>query len=342
MTDVSTLLTRWVEAGVLDRDTAARLAAYESQRTGQVLDPVPGAPPPVATATATLPPPPGEDGRGGTLAEALGYVGAAIAIGALGLMLGTLWDTLTTGGRLTVSTLVTVVVGGAAIALSRTPSAAIQRLVSVLSVGAAAGVAWTVGLLTSTVLEWRAENVALVVTLAALLVALPAYVLRPRPLTQVALLAALVAFVEALFLRSPLPADALWYLLPVVGIGVAWVLLGVGGWLQPRGVATTFGGVTILLGLQIASFGDHRLAALVLGVAAAIIIVAVAVVANTPSHLAVGALGLFILLPQLVVEVFGDAVGAPATLLIVGILLVLVAVGLGRARRAVIDTEVGR
>jgi di/tricarboxylate transporter len=53
-------------------------------------------------------------------------------------------------------------------------------------------------------------------------------------------------------------------------------------------------------------------------------------------HLAVGAIGLFLAVPQLVIEWFGDAIGAPATLLLVGVLLVLLAVGLGRARREVV------
>ena len=64
-------------------------------------------------------------------------------------------------------------------------------------------------------------------------------------------------------------------------------------------------------------------------------LVGLAVVRDRLHHLAVGAAGLFVLVPQLVFDLFGDAIGAPATLLVVGLLLVLVAVGLGRARREV-------
>jgi hypothetical protein len=51
--------------------------------------------------------------------------------------------------------------------------------------------------------------------------------------------------------------------------------------------------------------------------------------------LVLGAGGLFVLAPQVVFELFGDAIGAPATLLVVGLLLVLVAVGLARAGKQV-------
>jgi hypothetical protein len=44
---------------------------------------------------------------------------------------------------------------------------------------------------------------------------------------------------------------------------------------------------------------------------------------------------LFVVVPRLAFELFGDTIGAPATLLVIGLLLVALAVGLGRAGREI-------
>ncbi|MEX2422278.1 MAG: hypothetical protein WD670_10735, partial [Actinomycetota bacterium] len=108
-----------------------------------------------------------------------------------------------------------------------------------------------------------------------------------------------------------------------------------GNWLAPRSVAEVLGGLHALVALQVASFGDPRTAGLALGVVLATALVVLAVQGDAGHLLIVGALGLFVLVPQIVFEIFGDAIGAPATLLVIGLLLVLLAVGLGRVRREV-------
>lgn len=315
-------LTRWREAGLLEAAQADAIAAFEAER-----EPAPPPPPPGAGRAAP-------DLRTGA-AEAVGYLGAAFAVGALGLLLFDLWERMTTGGQLTVTVLLTAVLAGAAVAVHGTRSAAMHRLASVLSLGAVVGVAWSAGIVGSDVLDLAGRDVALLAAAAATAAALPAYLLRQRALPLLTVLTSAAVLVEVLATRGELPSDPFWYALPVAAVAGVAVLLGVGGYLRPAPVATTAGGIVAITALQVGSFGDLRTLALVFAIAVAGGAVATAVVAGAPHHLAVGAIGLFVLVPQLVTHLFGDAIGAPATLLVTGLLLVLLAVGLGRARREV-------
>lgn len=335
-------LRRWQEARLLDGDRAAAIAAFERDRTD-----LPTAPR-GAEAGGRRGPRTAEagGGRGGTLeagggrrgprtAEAIGYVGAALAVGAVALILADLWRELAPAGRVTLAGLVALITGAASVALWRTEVPALQRLGSVLGAATVAAAAWTAGVVAADLLDVAGRQVAVAVTATAAVVALPAYLLRRRPLPQVLLLLSVVAAVEAVVLRSALSPDIFWSGLVATAIAGAWVLLGVGGWVTPRDTATTAGGAVALVALQIGSFGDLRTVALIVAVVLAGGAVAAAVVSGRTAHLAVGSIGLFVLLPQLVVDLFGDAIGAPATLLAVGLLLVLLAVGLGRVKREV-------
>ncbi len=270
-----------------------------------------------------------------TAAEAIGYLGAALVLGAVALFVGEYWDAFTVAARLTLAVLVTVVLAGAAAGLRRATSPAVQRLVSVLTTGVVVGVAWCTSLVTAEILELRAVDVGLVCGVVATVVAAPLYLARRRALPQLTALASVVALVAALVARPELPLETWWSALPFVGLGVVWWSLAEGGWLRPRVVAATAGSVLAVLATQFAAFDDHRFAPLVLGVVLAAALVAWSVARGGVHHLAVGAVAAFVFVPQVVVDRFGDAVGAPATLLLTGIVLVLLAVGLGRVRREV-------
>lgn len=311
-------LAAWQERGLVTEQQAAAIAAYERGRgdgTG------------AAARTART-----------TAAEAIGYVGAALVLGAVALLVGEYWDGLTDGGRLALAALLTVVLAGAAAALRGATSAAISRLVSVLLVGAVAGVSWCASIVTGGLLGWRSDDVALAVGVVATAAAVPAHLARRQASTQLALLVAVLTLLSALLMRPALDLEIFWYALPYAAVGAVWLLLGDGGYLRPRVLASVTGGTVTLVALQSASFGDIRVQALMLGLVVAAGLVAAAVASGGLHHLAVGAVGLFVLVPQLVFELFGDAIGAPATLLLVGVLLVLLAVGLGRARREVTAT----
>jgi hypothetical protein len=322
-------LHTWVAAGLLEPDQAARIAPFEGTEE-------PGAPP----VAATGPPVAAERRRDHlgriSLAEAIGYVGAALALGAIALLLGELWQDLLVGGRLALVAVLTAAVFGSGLALRDASSGAMGRLSGVLFTATVAGVGWFAAVLGEDVLELTWDQAAVLVAGSLLATALPLYLWRRGVLLQLATLIASVATATTVLSLSALRPDAVWYGMVVAAVGVTWFLLATGGWLTPRVVAEATGALVALIGTQIASFDGPRITALAIGVVLAGVLVWLAVHRDELHHLVVGAVALFVLAPQLVFELFGDAIGAPATLLLVGLLLVLLAVGLGRARREVV------
>jgi hypothetical protein len=313
-------LETWTEHGIISAEQAERIATFEGSAGA------PDEPPPSRPRTSS---------RRAAIAEAVGYLGAVLALSAVALIVGDLWPQLEVGGRLTLVGLLTVVAAGAGEALHRQSAPAVRRLTGVLWAAAAVGAAWFAGLVADEVIGMDPAAITLTVGVVGTVVAAPLLLRRPGlPLHLATLGALMVALIGALDL-SALPVEVFYEGLAVAAIGGAWVLLGRGGWLTPTRTTEVVGGVVGLAGLQTASFGDLRGLALTLGLLVAGSLIALAVQRDAQHMLVVGAVGAFVLLPQLVVEVFGDQIGAPATLLVVGLLLVLMAVGLGRARREV-------
>lgn len=333
-------LHTWVAAGLLEPEQAARIAAFEGTEGTEGTAP-PGTAPAPATdhARAHEPVPARRDSdRPGriTLAEAIGYVGSALALGAIALLLGELWRDLLVGGRLALVTVLTAAVFGSGVALRDATSGAMRRLSSVLFTASVAGVGWIAAVIGSDVLELSWDRGGVVVASSMFAVAVPLYLWRRGLLLQLATLASAVATATTWLSFGSLSPDPIWYGLTVGAVGVAWFVLATGGWLAPRLPAEATGAFVALLGVQIASVDGPRVTALTIGLVAAAVLVWLSVHLDQLHHLVVGAVALFVFAPQLVFELFGDAIGAPATLLLVGLLLVLLAVGLGRARREVV------
>lgn len=327
MSGLDEQLARWRGAGLITPEQAQEIAAFEAGRP--------------ADAPAAAPRQVVRQPRSTLAAEAIGYVGAALAVGAVILLVQDVWEQLVVGGRIALVGVLTLLTAAAATALHRTAKPPLQRLTSVLFTAAIFGVGWIMVLLTVDLAAWREADAALATTATTTITATGLYVWRRRALPQLTALVSGLLLAGALFMRPAITVEPLWVGLLFWAIGAAWLLLGLGGWLRPRAVAEVTGGALALLAVQFASFDGHRVLLLTLGLATAAALVTVAVTAERGHHLAVGAVGLFILVPQLAFELFGDAIGAPATLLVVGLLLVLLAVGLGRARQEVRSTSEG-
>ncbi len=309
MNELDRRLAAWVDADIISSEQATAIAVHE--RGSQ----------PAGSRT--------------TAAEAIGYVGAALAIGALFLLFGEIWSDLLIGGRIALVATLTAALLIAGLVVRRAATAAMGRLASVLLTGSVATFAWLAGIIAKDVLDLRSAVVGVVVSATALVVAVVLYVTRQGALLQLAVLASLIALLVSTSMLPQLPVDLPWQGGLVAAIGAAWMLLARGGWHQPRLLADFTGAALILIGGQIAAAQTIRIAALSLTVLAAAAFVTAAVRFDAFHLLVVGAIGLFAVVPQLVFEIFGDVIGAPATLLLVGLLLVLLAVGLGRARREV-------
>lgn len=339
MHELETHLDRWVAAGLLERDQAEAIVGYEATHPDSAASPqASAAGVPTGTPSPTSPPLSPHAGSSGPQvagAEAVGYVGAALVVGALGRIIFEIWPQLAGWGRLTLAALVTVLAFGTGLALAPTSRAALQRLASVLFTVGVLTAAWLGALVASELLTVRWDVQEAIATGAGFAAAVPVYLLRRRALAQATVLVATVAFVVTL-LRLPAIEPSTGVVgLVLWAIGAAWLLAGHGGWLPPRRLAGVLGGLLALLGAQIGSFGDERVLGLLGALVTAGALVALALRSDTLHHLVVGALGLFIVMPQLVFELFGDAIGAPAALLVVGLLLLLGAVGLGRAGQKV-------
>jgi hypothetical protein len=272
--------------------------------------------------------------RGGPLAEAVGYVGAVIALAAVAILLADRWKDLNLCGRVGIVGLLTLVVASAGFALRRSERDPLERLVSVLLTAAVLGATWTVGILVSELTGLHAYDVALVSAAAALVMAIALYRWRARALPLLAMLASSLAIVIATFTRPAFAQDeGTWPGLAAWALGAFWVLLAWGRWLKPEPIAAAAGSLLAIFGALAGSSGDSRLAMLVVGLVTAGALMTRAVLKNTTYLVGIGAVGVLIFLPQVVILVFGNTIGALVSMAVVGLLLVLVSVRLARGRK---------
>jgi len=308
-------LVVWIQAGIISPEQAERIRDLES---------------------ATVPDPEGVTGeRRLRVAEVVGYVGAAFALGALALLIAEFWSELTVWARIALAGMLTVTALGAGAALHPRPGPAIRRLVGGLWLAGVVGVAWTTGIIATQVLGIEERWIPTVTGAAALAVAALLLSVGRHVTVQVATLVALGATTTGTLVAiAPLEPGALAFGVLLVGGGMTWALAGAGGWLGPRTSAEVVGAIVMLVGAQVLTGTGWPRSAQVL----AVVLAAVLVVASLPGgriHLLyIGAVGLFVAVPRLVFELFADTLGAPATLLTTGVLLIIMAVGLGRVRRA--------
>lgn len=313
----------WTAAGIVSPDQARRILALEG-----------GAREADATGAATSQGDAGRERRA-RIAEVVGYVGAAFALGAIGLLVAEFWPDLEVWARAVLATVLTTIALAAGSLLRGRGGAAIDRLVGVLWAVGVVGVAWTTGIVAWDVVgvaeRWMPTTVGGVAALAA-----AALLWAGRHvLVQLAGFVALGSAVAGTLVAvAPLEPGALAFGTLVTGGGAAWALAGAGGWLGPRVSAEATGAVFMLIGAQVLTATGWPRSALALGIVLSLVLVAISVPGGRLHLLGVGAVGLFVNVPRLVFEVFADTLGAPATLLTTGVLLILMAVALGRLRRS--------
>jgi hypothetical protein len=154
-------------------------------------------------------------------------------------------------------------------------------------------------------------------------------------LVQLACFVALgAATTGALVAVAPLEPGPLAFGMLLIGGGASWALAGAGGWLGPRLSAEATGAVFLLIGAQVLTATGWPRTALAIGVVLAAVLAGLSVLGGRLHLLYIGAVGLFVAVPRLVFVLFADTLGAPATLLTTGLLLILMAVGLARFRRS--------
>jgi hypothetical protein len=321
----------WTSSGIITREQADRIIELETRPETRVV-------PPAGRRGEDARDEAWPDARGERrlrVAEVVGYVGAAFALGAIGLLVGELWSDLAVWARVALAGLLTVTALGAGVLLNARPAAAIRRLVGVLWLAGIAGVAWTTGVVAWEVIGVREAWLPTTIGAVALIVAGVLLLVGGHVLVQLATLVALGATTTGTLVAiAPLEPGPLAYGAMLVGGGATWALAGAGRWLGPRVSAEVSGAVVMLIGAQVLTASSWPRPALVLAVVLAAVLVAVSLPGGRVHLLFVGAIGLFVSVPRLVFALFADTFGAPATLLTIGVLLIIMAVGLGRVRRA--------
>ncbi len=313
-------LDRWVSARLISGDQARAILASESTPTRSDADAV------LAADVST---------RRALLAEVVGYVGAAFALGAVVLLVGEFWAEFTSWARLTLTSLLALLALASGAGLHGRAGAAVRRLVAVLWTLGIAGTGWTAAILAGDLLDVAERWLPLIVGGSSAVVAAVLLAMGRHVLVQLAAFVACGATAAGtLNAFAVLDPGALAFGTLIVGGGASWGLAGAGGWLGPRRSAEVTGAVAILVGSQVLAGSAWSRPALVVGVLAALALVVLSVPGSRVHLLALGAVGLFVSVPRLIVDLFADTLGAPATLLVTGLLLILVAVGITRLRRA--------
>lgn len=303
------MLARWVAAGIISADQAARIRAVEATAG------------PVAEA--------GPVARGASLVtEAMGYLGGVLILVASATMTGRYWGNLPAGGR--------IAVAGAAAALLLTAGGAVPRslggvgvrLRGVLWLASSAAVAGLLALVGSEGFVWRDESIAFLASSGTALYSVVLWSAHRHLLQHVAVFGSLLttAGTAAGLLPDPgsLPGLAVW------GVGAMWAVLAWGGIVRPRQPGMIVGGIAAVLGVAGLVQGGWG-AVLALLTVGAVVVAAVAF--RDMGLLALGAIGALVVLPAMMARYFPGAVSAAAVLLVAGVGLVVAAILTARRRR---------
>lgn len=311
-TDLPRHLDEWVGASLITHEQADRIRTFESGAAERA--PAPRIP---------------------LVAEALGYLGAALALAAGRLILFRAWEDMATGARLTALGITVAILFVGGLVAGRSGEPAIARLGSVLwALSAAVSIAF-LAVLGTDAFHLKDPDALLLVGVGVTVYAGVMYAFRRQSLQQLALFAGfaiIAADVGARLARGDAPwLEGKWLSFVVWALGIAWALLAWRRVVTPTRTGLVVGSVAALYaGAFVAPDTLRPMLLLCLATAAGIITASVAL-RQTPL-LGIGAVGLFIYTIATITEFFGNELGTPIALLVAGVLLLGVALLATRLR----------
>lgn len=282
-------------------------------------------------------------------AEILGYVGGALALGAIAALLTTYWVELGFYGRVGIALGVALagLLGGWAMARSKAPAAnrLSQFLLFVGVIGAGAAVGFDVYEMAATSLGpisllggpdvmfgSLAADWAWFAGFATMAVVGGAVWWRRRTVMQ-HLAFGLGVGIGTLLLLPLLPFEGPeWGAGAVLAlVGVVWGALGLKGWLPPENAALTLAAFGVLGGIQIMESAWSPLPlqphwALWVGLVASVAMLVASLLIKRMVFLGFGAGGIVVFSFQLIDTAFRGTIGAPIALLVAGLLFVAMSV----------------
>lgn len=279
------------------------------------------------------------------VSEAIGYIGGALVVAAVALLVGRRWDELDFAVHVLVFATPAILFVAAGWWIGRGDEPALIRLGSLLWVLSCAGVAGTLAVVFVDGIHDGNPPEHGGVLFVAGITALPAAALwawRRLPLQHLAFFAAtlltVVGTVDACTALSDHELSSLVWGLAIWGFGVVWASGGHLRILEPALIARILGVVTALVGAQIVA-ADARTIGMWLGAATAALLIVGAVQASLVPELVLGTAGAFQWTPQLALYYLADTFGAEASLFVVGVLFLALAALLSRAYRRVLRRD---
>lgn len=260
------------------------------------------------------------------LAEIAGYVGAAFVVGAAVLFLSTTWADLGAGtqiGLLLASALVLGAAGAVVVRTAAGTSAAVRRrLASVLLTAAAGCAGFGVGV---AVAETSASGEVTVLAAAtiALVLALMGYRLAPSMVGQLGVAAAAVTMVPSGLgalnsdSRSIVPLAV-----AILALGGLWMVAAERHWWHEADAARVVGCGLALVGAQMPVLAaDEVWVGYLLTSAVALAAFGGYLASRAWAHLATGVVGLTLVVPEALHDLYGESLGAAGVLLAAGVTL---------------------
>jgi uncharacterized membrane protein len=258
------------------------------------------------------------------IAEALGYLGAALVLSAALALAAQLWSELHVAVRVVVLLAVTALLLIAGWSIRNSVEPVFRRLASFLWLAAVAGAGFLADVVASDALDIETSfSIAIGIAMTSLAATL--WFLRrtaPQLVGVFAGLAFLIAGISDVLGGD----DAFGILLWVVGVAV--LISARLDLISPERTAYALSSIAVLVGAQWAAFelfSDTQGWGLALGLASALALQGVSVVWHSLVLLAFGSAGVLMFLPQIVDEYFGDAIGGTTALLVSGVALLAVA-----------------
>lgn len=300
-------LKRWMDAGLIDVDTADAIERFEAERPGV-----------------------GRVGRG---MEAVAYLGAALILVALGILATEYWDRIEPWGKVTLSAAVAVVLFVAGLLLGRSEEPAVDRAQMFAWFLTVAAVALTAAVALNEFANTDEQDTFLYASLASLVAAVALWWLRGSVLQMVAMGIAAGFSVVAAVSHFESPPD--WaFGLSFAGVGLVWLLLTWLGVFRPTRTSYALAAIGILA----ISFPEaNDLPWPLLGLGAALALMGLSVGLRENVLLGLGVAGLFVYIPMTIFELFGESLGVPVALLITGLILIGVVLATVRLRNATRD-----
>jgi hypothetical protein len=323
--DLDEQLTRWTAEGLIDAGQATRIAAAEAARLeslgAEVSPDRPGTERPVPAPAAR---------RAPLAAEALGYIGGALAIVAGFSVIPMLWPGIPTGAELALAAVAATAFWAAGAVLRTDGEPAFRRLRAVLWLLSTASLAAFVGVVAAQLWDLGATTAGLV---TAAVVTVYAVLLwwRTRAVLQHLAMFAGTAVVAATGVASLAPGSGAWGPgLAVWAVSVLWGTAAYRGYLVPVSAGYVAAGIGLLTGAQMTmqTAAGHGLAlATVAGLLAA------GVVLRRVLLLGFAAVGIIVMVPQTATRYLPTSAAAPLAVFVVGLSLLGVALWLAKSRK---------